>query len=115
MAGPIAGDGAEPVNGFDILDKVASLPVSTWRYRWEAEDVRHIGPMSQDWKRVFGLGDEYEGIYCVDAKGISLVSIQALHRMITSLQDQVVSLQRRLDEELPNGPAKGQKAEVHAA
>ncbi|WP_372412207.1 tail fiber domain-containing protein [Streptomyces luteireticuli] len=99
QAGPIAGDGSAPVNGFDILDKVISLPISTWRYQWEGEDVRHIGPMSQDWKRVFGLGDEYEGIYCVDAKGISLVSIQALHRLIITLQDQVNQLERRLDED----------------
>lgn len=40
---------ADAVNGYQVLDEVLCLPVSTWRYHWEPEHVRHLGPMAQDW------------------------------------------------------------------
>lgn len=83
-----------PVNGFEILDKVASLPISTWRYAWEPEHVRHLGPMAQDWKAAFGFGEKDTIIPFVDANGIAMVSIQALHRRIIELEQVVFSTQR---------------------
>ena len=47
----------EPVNTQDVLAKVGELPISTWRYLSEAPGVRHMGPMAQDFRRAFGLGD----------------------------------------------------------
>ncbi|MFD7105887.1 tail fiber domain-containing protein [Streptomyces celluloflavus] len=88
----------EPVNGFDILDAVVALPVSTWRYRWEPEEVRHLGPMFQDWQAAFNLGDDYKGIYGVDANGVALVSIQALHRKCVELASSINELEKRLSD-----------------
>ncbi|MFD3728925.1 tail fiber domain-containing protein [Streptomyces sp. NPDC058671] len=85
---------ADPVtvNGFDILDKVAALPVSTWRYHWEPDDVRHLGPMAQDWQATFGLSADGRSIPGVDATGVLLVAIQALHRQVRQLQTEVARL-----------------------
>ncbi|MGI5291143.1 tail fiber domain-containing protein [Nonomuraea polychroma] len=83
-----------PVNGAEILDKVASLPISTWRYAWEPEHVRHLGPMAQDWKATFGFGEEETVIPFVDANGVAMVSIQALHRRIIELEQVISSMQR---------------------
>ncbi|MFJ8252672.1 tetratricopeptide repeat protein [Streptomyces sp. NPDC094466] len=78
-------------NGFDILAAVASLPVSTWSYRGE-ENVRHLGPMAQDWYAAFGLGPDDRSIHMIDANGVAIVAMQALHRMVQNLQREVESL-----------------------
>jgi endosialidase-like protein len=85
-----------PVNGFTILDSVARLPISTWRYEWEPEDVRHLGPMAQDWKAMFGLGGPDDTrIPVVDVCGVALVAIQALQREITELRAELDELRDR--------------------
>jgi hypothetical protein len=81
-----------PVKAVDVLEKLAVLPISTWRYEWEAADVRHIGPMAQDWHATFGLGVSDTTIACVDANGILLVAVQALHRRVQELQAQIDQL-----------------------
>lgn len=84
---------AEPVNGYDILDKVATLPISTWRYHWEPAGIRHLGPMAQDWQATFGLGSDGHSIPLVDANGVLLVAIQALHHQVRQLQAEITRLQ----------------------
>ncbi len=57
----VADAGARPINGHELLERLAALPVATWRYHWEPPDVRHLGPMSQDFRAAFDLGsDEHE-------------------------------------------------------
>lgn len=92
-AAPYGGDtdpeavaAAEPVKGFEVLEAVAGLPVSTWRYTWEPADTRHLGPMAQDWHAALRLGGSNRRIDTVDGLGVALVCIQALHRRVTQLQ-----------------------------
>lgn len=84
--------GQEPMNGFDVLEKVARLPISTWNYAWEAASVRHVGPMAQDFYAAFGLGDSDKRIFLLDANGVALVAIQALHRRLQELEAEVAAL-----------------------
>ncbi len=91
-AGPV-----EPVNGFQILNQVADLPITTWRYHWEGPQVRHLGPMAQDWAATFGLGEDDTSIALVDANGVALVSIQALYRLIGDLRQEVADLRGRVE------------------
>jgi len=83
-----------PVNGFQILERVAGLPVSTWRYSWEPPEVRHLGPMAQDWAAAFGLGMNDTTIAGVDANGVALVSIQALYQLVGDLRQEVTELRK---------------------
>jgi hypothetical protein len=96
-ADPLESPG-EPVNGFQILERVAGLPVSSWRYHWEAPQVRHLGPMAQDWAATFGLGDNDTTIATVDANGVALVSIQALYQLIGELRREVAELRNQVSE-----------------
>lgn len=89
---------AEPVNGFQVLDKVATLPVSTWRYHWEPPQVRHLGPMAQDWKAAFGFGEHDTVINLIDANGVTLVSVQALYRLMADLRQKMDHLTQQLTE-----------------
>nr|WP_051877366.1 hypothetical protein [Streptomyces natalensis] len=73
-----------------------TLPVTTWHYKTDPPGVCHLGPMAQDWKAAFNLGDDDTMIWCVDANGVTIVSIQALHRLITDLQTANARLQSQL-------------------
>ncbi|MFF0477064.1 tail fiber domain-containing protein [Streptomyces sp. NPDC004284] len=80
------------VNGHAVLETVAALPISTWRYLWEPEDVRHLGPMAQDWHAAFGFNPDDTRIPVVDGLGVALVCVQALHRHVTDLEAEVARL-----------------------
>ncbi|MFI9296759.1 tail fiber domain-containing protein [Streptomyces gardneri] len=82
------------VNGFAVLETVAALPVSTWRYVWEPEDVRHLGPMAQDWHAAFGFNRDDTRIPVVDGLGVALVCIQALQRQVEELGAEVARLRK---------------------
>ena len=70
------------MNGREILEKVASLPLSTWNYRSEPAAFRHLGPMEQYFKAAFGLGETDTGITTVDADGVALAAIQGLNEKV---------------------------------
>jgi len=84
---------AEPVRGFEILEKLAQLPISTWNYRVDPPTVRHLGPMAQDFAATFGLGADDRVINMVDANGVVMVSIQALYRRLAALEARVAELE----------------------
>jgi hypothetical protein len=86
----VAGD--EPVDGYEILEKLAALPISTWNYKTDPPSVRHLGPMAQDFMAAFGLGDDDKVIHHVDANGVMMVAIQALYRRVQVLEAEVARL-----------------------
>jgi hypothetical protein len=79
----------------EVLAKVDSLPISTWRYKGDAADVHHLGPMAQDFSAAFGLGEDDRHIAPLDAAGVSLAAIQALNRKVTEKQAAIEDLARR--------------------
>jgi hypothetical protein len=71
------------VNTGDVLARVAALPLSTWNYKSQDTAVRHIGPMAQDFKAAFGVGESDTGITTIDADGVALAAIQGLSQKLT--------------------------------
>ena len=82
------------VNGYEVLEKLAALPISTWNYKWDPPSVRHLGPMAQDFKATFGLGDDDRTINMVDANGVVMVAVQALHRRLAAIEERLTALER---------------------
>lgn len=80
-----------PADERAVLETVAALPLSTWRYVNEPSDVRHLGPMAQDFRAAFSLGDSDRTYNAIDAHGVSLASIKALYQM---MQEQGARLSR---------------------
>ena len=80
-----------PVDERSVLEQVATLPLSSWQYTSDPESGRHLGPMAQDFRATFGLGDTDRSYNSIDAHGVSLASIKALYRMV---QDQQARLDR---------------------
>lgn len=77
-----------------ILQQLTRLPISTWTYKNEPPTVRHIGPMAQDFKAVFGVGANERFISPLDAAGVSLLSIQELNRQVEELGRQMKALRK---------------------
>jgi hypothetical protein len=72
----------QPVNAGDVLEKLVSMPIATWQWKGEPGDIRHMGPMAQDFHRAFGLGDSDTQIVTVDADGVALAAIQGLNAKV---------------------------------
>jgi hypothetical protein len=81
------------VDGEDILAKVASLPVTEWNYKVEGDDIKHLGPVAQDFHTIFGLGADDKTIATLDEAGVALAAIQALEKRTRELQAALTELQ----------------------
>jgi hypothetical protein len=77
-----------PPSAKALLEELSKLPVSTWRYKWEDPEIRHLGPMAQDFGAAFGLGENERWINTTDANGVSFVAIQELVRRLKRLEAQ---------------------------
>jgi trimeric autotransporter adhesin len=66
------------VDGEDVLRRLRAVPVTSWNGIAEGAQVRHIGPMAQDWHAAFGLNDDPLTIHQGDLAGVSLAAVQAL-------------------------------------
>jgi hypothetical protein len=79
-----------------VLAEVAALQLMTWNYTFEDPSVRHLGPMAQDFKESFDLGASDTSIFTIDADGVALASIQALHAEVVTLRSEKQRLEARL-------------------
>lgn len=80
-----------PIDERGVLEQVATLPISSWQYSNDPSATRHLGPMAQDFRATFNLGDTDRAYNPIDAHGVSLASIKALYRLV---QDQQLRLDR---------------------
>lgn len=81
-----------PVGANEVLERLATLPVSVWTYRFDHDSVRHLGPMAQDFADTFGLGSSDRTIAVVDANGVCLASVQALYRRLVAVETELAEL-----------------------
>ncbi|HEX6037018.1 tail fiber domain-containing protein [Longimicrobium sp.] len=93
----------EPVNGEDVLIRLRSVPVTTWNMIGGAE-VRHLGPVAEDFYQAFALGLGPTAIGMGDIDGVNLAAAKALEARTVDLQAQlnvrtahVVELQAQVD------------------
>ncbi|MCP4700736.1 MAG: hypothetical protein GY862_28360 [Gammaproteobacteria bacterium] len=86
-----------PADGTEILEKVAALPIETWNYKTQDDGIRHIGPMAQDFRAAFSLGENDTTISMVDADGVALAAIQGLYRLAEAQRMQLQSQQEQIE------------------
>jgi|GEM_PF-1776043 len=86
-----------PVDPREVLDRVASLPISRWNFKTDS-NTRHIGPMAQDFYQTFGVGMDDKHIATVDEEGVALAAIQGLNEKLKEKDAQIQSLETRLAE-----------------
>jgi hypothetical protein len=88
----------ESVDPEYVLEQAAQMSVSTWNYIGEAEGIRHLGPMAQDFTAAFGLGDSERYINTIDADGVALAAIQGLYAKNQALEAENAALQTQIDD-----------------
>jgi uncharacterized protein YceH (UPF0502 family) len=97
-----AKENTSAVNAQEILEKVAALPMSTWNYKSQDRSIRHIGPMAQDFRAAFGVGENERTISVVDADGVALAAIQGLNQKleaaVTEKQTRIEALEKTVAE-----------------
>lgn len=79
----------------DVAQRVAEMPITTWSYKAQAPEIRHIGPMAQDFYAAFGLGIDERHINTIDADGVALAAIQGLYQMIQERDAKITELQQQ--------------------
>lgn len=87
------------LNRQEILSKVVDLPVTSWRFKQESDEVRHIGPMSQDFQKAFGLSKSDKTIAPLDSIGVALVAIQGLNEKVQEKDQKIAELEQELKEQ----------------
>ena len=80
--------GFAAIDPVEVLEDVLALPMARWSYRNRPE-VRHLGPVAQDFFAAFGLGEGERTISSVDADGVALAAIQGLNAKLEAERDQL--------------------------
>jgi hypothetical protein len=88
----------QPVDAGEVLAKVAALPMSSWNYKTQDASVRHIGPMAQDFKASFQVGETDTGICTVDEEGVALAAIQGLNQKLSEKELEISALKEKADK-----------------
>ncbi len=91
-------DNFAAVDGTTVLARLAGIPILTWNYKTDSSEVRHLGPMAQDFYAAFGLGDTDKAIYSVDAQGVAFAAIQALYKIAQEQDAEINVLQGQVDD-----------------
>jgi hypothetical protein len=58
-----------------------------------------VGPVAQDFRRAFGLGEDSRHIDTIDSEGVALAAIQGLYRQNKALQRENRTLRAQLNEQ----------------
>jgi trimeric autotransporter adhesin len=81
------------VDGEDVLRRLRAVPVTSWNGIAEGPEVRHIGPMAQDWHAAFALNDDPLTIHQGDLAGVSLAAVQALDGRTERQEERIRALE----------------------
>ena len=76
----------EAVDGEQVLSVIRNLDITTWNYITEGKNVRHIGPMAEDFYGAFNLGTGNTSIGVQDLASVSLAAVKALEERTAQLQ-----------------------------
>jgi len=88
-------EGFAPLDGASILDRVAEMPITEWRYKDDPSGARHIGPVAQDFHDAFGLGNDERALAATDLAGVALAAIQELERRLSEVERRLEQAESR--------------------
>jgi hypothetical protein len=86
----------QSVDPQEVLEKLSRMPVMTWSWVPEDPASRHMGPVAQDFRSAFGLGNDERHINTADADGVALAAIQGLYQVVKEKDAKIQELEARL-------------------
>ncbi|MFA6979797.1 MAG: tail fiber domain-containing protein [Ignavibacteriaceae bacterium] len=84
----------EFIDGEQILASIEKLDVTRWNYKSDKSNIKHIGPVAQDFYKLFGLGENDKSISTIDPSGIAIVAIKELHQQNKVLSKEITELKQ---------------------
>jgi hypothetical protein len=84
------------VDTVGVLEHLADVPLTTWNYVGQDPSIRHLGPMAQDFRLAFGLGEDDRHIGTVDADGVALAAIQGLYQLLEEKDERIDRQERQI-------------------
>ena len=91
-------DNIQRVNPRAILNRVAELPVAVWNYKTDDASVRHVGPMAEDFRAAFRLGNDSKHLAPSDVAGVALVAVQGLREVVEEKDQHIADLTSRIEQ-----------------
>lgn len=78
-----------------LLDAVADhYEATSWRFRADPEDVRHIGPVADNFHALFGLGGvDPHMVSSIDPAGVALAGVKGLVLAFRALETRLAALE----------------------
>ncbi|OFY84455.1 MAG: hypothetical protein A3F72_13685 [Bacteroidetes bacterium RIFCSPLOWO2_12_FULL_35_15] len=90
----------QKVDGDKLLSGIENLMITSWNYKTQSPEIHHVGPMSQDFYRIFHVGENKKTISTSDMDGITLLGIKTLNQRMKLLSelDNVFLLDQKINE-----------------
>jgi hypothetical protein len=87
------------LNPDDLLNKINQLDITRWNFKSEGKKITHIGPVAEDFYRIFKTGDAEDHLATIDTAGVSLAGVKALSGKVKSQQEQIKSQQQQIEKQ----------------
>jgi hypothetical protein len=90
------------VDAGQVLETLAAMPIQTWNLKAQSPEMRHIGPVAQDFNGefayLFGEVESPTHVNNMDAIGVALVSVQGLYAQNQELTAENAALQAEVND-----------------
>ena len=87
-----------PLDSNDILQKIDQLEVTRWNYKSEGKSITHIGPVAEDFYRIFKAGYSEKKLAIIDEAGVALAEVKALSNTVKVQQREIESLKSEIQK-----------------
>ena len=85
------------MDGEDVLRRLRTVPVTSWNYLTQEDEVRHAGPVAQDFHAAFGLGESDLLINTIDIDGINMAAAKALDARTALQRERIAELEAEVE------------------
>jgi trimeric autotransporter adhesin len=79
-----------------VLASLRKIPVTTWNYISEGKNVRHLGPMAEDFYNEFRLGTGNTSIGVQDLAGVSIAAVKELDEQLQQKNAEIERLRNEV-------------------
>ena len=73
--------------------------------------IRHVGPVSQDFRTAFGLGKDDKLINTFDAIGVTMASLQGLYELLKEKDAQIQAQEQKIEAQQKQNESQQQQLE----
>ncbi|MCI0347679.1 MAG: tail fiber domain-containing protein, partial [Chloroflexi bacterium] len=82
----------QPLDPQEVLARFVEVPITEWSYK--GDEMRHVGPVTEDFHAAFGLGTTGTGgIIPLDVQGVTMAAVQGLYQVVEAKDAELEALQ----------------------